>query len=157
MKITLLAIGKTNAKYLQEGIEQYTKRLSHYIPFELKILPDVKTTKALTTDKQKEMEGKMFMSAIQQGDWVTLLDERGKEFTSRDFASYIDKKMITIPKNLIFIIGGPYGFSKAMYDRANEKLSLSKMTFSHEMIRLFFVEQIYRAMTILKGEPYHHD
>ncbi|MBQ7042277.1 MAG: 23S rRNA (pseudouridine(1915)-N(3))-methyltransferase RlmH [Muribaculaceae bacterium] len=157
MKITLLAIGKTNAKYLQEGIEQYTKRLSHYIPFELKILPDVKTTKALTTDKQKEMEGEMFMSAIQQGDWVTLLDERGKEFTSRDFASYIDKKMITIPKNLIFIIGGPYGFSKAMYDRANEKLSLSKMTFSHEMIRLFFVEQIYRAMTILKGEPYHHD
>jgi 23S rRNA (pseudouridine1915-N3)-methyltransferase len=142
---------------LQEGIEQYTKRLSHYIPFELKILPDVKTTKALTTDKQKEMEGEMFMSAIQQGDWVTLLDERGKEFTSRDFASYIDKKMITIPKNLIFIIGGPYGFSKAMYDRANEKLSLSKMTFSHEMIRLFFVEQIYRAMTILKGEPYHHD
>lgn len=157
MKITLLAIGKTNAKYLQEGIDQYTKRLSHYIPFELKILPDVKTTKALTTDKQKEMEGEMFMSAIQQGDWVTLLDERGKEFTSRDFASYIDKKMITIPKNLIFIIGGPYGFSKAMYDRANEKLSLSKMTFSHEMIRLFFVEQIYRAMTILKGEPYHHD
>lgn len=157
MKITLLAIGKTNAKYLQEGIEQYTKRLSHYIPFELKILPDVKTTKALITDKQKEMEGEMFLSAIQQGDWVTLLDERGKEFTSRDFASYIDKKMITIPKNLIFIIGGPYGFSKAMYDRANEKLSLSKMTFSHEMIRLFFVEQIYRAMTILKGEPYHHD
>lgn len=157
MKITLLAIGKTNAKYLQEGIDQYTKRLSHYIPFELKILPDVKTTKALTSDKQKEMEGEMFMSAIQQGDWVTLLDERGKEFTSRDFASYIDKKMITIPKNLIFIIGGPYGFSKAMYDRANEKLSLSKMTFSHEMIRLFFVEQIYRAMTILKGEPYHHD
>lgn len=157
MKITLLAIGKTNAKYLQEGIEQYTKRLSHYIPFKLKILPDVKTTKALTTDKQKEMEGEMFMSAIQQGDWVTLLDERGKEFTSRDFASYIDKKMITIPKNLIFIIGGPYGFSNAMYDRANEKLSLSKMTFSHEMIRLFFVEQIYRAMTILKGEPYHHD
>ncbi len=157
MKITLLAIGKTNAKYLQEGIDQYTKRLSHYIPFELKILPDVKTTKALTSDKQKEMEGEMFMSAIQQGDWVTLLDERGKEFTSRDFASYIDKKMITIPKNLIFIIGGPYGFSKAMYDRANEKLSLSKMTFSHEMIRLFFVEQIYRVMTILKGEPYHHD
>lgn len=157
MKITLLAIGKTNAKYLQEGIEQYTKRLSHYIPFELKILPDVKTTKALTTDKQKEMEGELFMSAIQQGDWITLLDERGKEFTSRDFASYIDKKMVTIPKNLIFIIGGPYGFSKAMYDRANEKLSLSKMTFSHEMIRLFFVEQIYRAMTILKGEPYHHD
>ncbi|MBR5898315.1 MAG: 23S rRNA (pseudouridine(1915)-N(3))-methyltransferase RlmH [Muribaculaceae bacterium] len=157
MKITLLAIGKTNAKYLQEGIEQYTKRLGHYIPFELKILPDVKTTKSLTTDKQKEMEGQMFLAAIGQGDWVTLLDERGKEFTSREFANYIDKKMVTLPKNLIFIIGGPYGFSQEMYDRANEKLSLSKMTFSHEMIRLFFIEQIYRAMTILKGEPYHHD
>ncbi|MBR1964249.1 MAG: 23S rRNA (pseudouridine(1915)-N(3))-methyltransferase RlmH [Muribaculaceae bacterium] len=157
MKITLLAIGKTNARFLQEGIDQYTKRLSHYIPFELKILPDVKTTKALTNEKQKEMEGQMFMSVIGQGDWVTLLDEKGKEFTSREFASYIDKKTITIPKNLIFIIGGPYGFSQEMYNRANEKLSLSKMTFSHEMIRLFFVEQIYRAMTILKGEPYHHD
>lgn len=157
MKITLLAIGKTNARFLQEGIDQYTKRLSHYIPFELKILPDVKTTKALTNEKQKEMEGQMFMSAIGQGDWVTLLDEKGKEFTSREFASYIDKKTITISKNLIFIIGGPYGFSQEMYNRANEKLSLSKMTFSHEMIRLFFVEQIYRAMTILKGEPYHHD
>jgi len=157
MKITLLAIGKTNAKYLQEGIEQYTKRLGHYIPFELKILPDVKTTKSLTTDKQKEMEGQMFLAAIGQGDWVTLLDERGKEFTSREFANYIDKKMVTLPKNLIFVIGGPYGFSQEMYDRANEKLSLSKMTFSHEMIRLFFIEQIYRAMTILKGEPYHHD
>lgn len=157
MKITLLAIGKTNARFLQEGIDQYTNRLSHYIPFELKILPDVKTTKALTNEKQKEMEGQMFLSAIGQGDWVTLLDEKGKEFTSREFASYIDKKTITIPKNLIFIIGGPYGFSQEMYNRANEKLSLSKMTFSHEMIRLFFVEQIYRAMTILKGEPYHHD
>ena len=157
MKITLLAIGKTNARFLQEGIDQYTKRLSHYIPFELKILPDVKTTKALTNEKQKEMEGQMFMSVIGQGDWVTLLDEKGKEFTSREFASYIDKKTITIPKNLIFIIGGPYGFSQEMYNRATEKLSLSKMTFSHEMIRLFFVEQIYRAMTILKGEPYHHD
>ena len=157
MKITLLAIGKTNARFLQEGIDQYTKRLSHYIPFELKILPDVKTTKALTNEKQKEMEGQMFMSVIGQGDWVTLLDEKGKEYTSREFASYIDKKTITNPKNLIFIIGGPYGFSQEMYNRANEKLSLSKMTFSHEMIRLFFVEQIYRAMTILKGEPYHHD
>ena len=130
MKITLLAIGKTNARFLQEGIDQYTKRLSHYIPFELKILPDVKTTKALTNEKQKEMEGQMFLSAIGQGDWVTLLDEKGKEFTSREFASYIDKKTITIPKNLIFIIGGPYGFSQEMYNRANEKLSLSKMTFS---------------------------
>ncbi len=157
MKITLLAIGKTGAKYLQEGIEQYNKRIGHYVPFEFKILPDVKTTKSLTPEKQKEMEGDIFMSAIQTGDVIVLLDERGKEMTSREFANYLDKKMVTVAKNLIFIIGGPYGFSKAMYDRANEKLSLSKMTFSHEMIRLFFIEQIYRAMTILKGEPYHHD
>ena len=157
MKITLLAIGKTNTKYLQEGIEQYIKRLSHYIPFEFKILPDVKTTKGLTQEKQKEMEGQMFLNCIQSGDVVVLLDERGKEMTSREFSIYLDKKMVTVAKNLIFIIGGPYGFSQEMYNRANEKLSLSKMTFSHEMIRMFFIEQIYRAMTILKGEPYHHD
>lgn len=157
MKIILLAIGKTNAKYLQEGIEQYIKRLSHYIPFEFKILPDVKTTKGLTQEKQKEMEGQMFLGAIQSGDVVVLLDEKGKEMTSREFSTYLDKKMVNVAKNLIFVIGGPYGFSQEMYNRANEKLSLSKMTFSHEMIRLFFIEQIYRAMTILKGEPYHHD
>ena len=157
MKIILLAIGKTNAKYLQEGIEQYIKRLSHYIPFEFKILPDVKTTKGLTQKKQKEMEGQMFLGAIQSGDVVVLLDEKGKEMTSREFSTYLDKKMVNVAKNLIFVIGGPYGFSQEMYNRANEKLSLSKMTFSHEMIRLFFIEQIYRAMTILKGEPYHHD
>ena len=157
MKIILLAIGKTNAKYLQEGIEQYIKRLSHYIPFEFKILPDVKTTKGLTQEKQKEMEGQMFLNCIQSGDVVVLLDEKGKEMTSREFSVYLDKKMVTVAKNLIFVIGGPYGFSQEMYNRANEKLSLSKMTFSHEMIRLFFIEQIYRAMTILKGEPYHHD
>ena len=157
MKITLLTIGKTNTKYLQEGIEQYIKRLSHYIPFEFKILPDVKTTKGLTQEKQKEMEGQMFLNCIQSGDVVVLLDEKGKEMTSREFSVYLDKKMVTVAKNLIFVIGGPYGFSQEMYNRANEKLSLSKMTFSHEMIRLFFIEQIYRAMTILKGEPYHHD
>lgn len=157
MKFTLLAIGKTNTKYLQEGIEQYIKRLSHYIPFEFKILPDVKTTKGLTQEKQKEMEGQMFLNCIQSGDVVVLLDERGKEMTSREFSVYLDKKMVTVAKNLIFVIGGPYGFSQEMYNRANEKLSLSKMTFSHEMIRMFFIEQIYRAMTILKGEPYHHD
>lgn len=157
MKITLLAIGKTNTKYLQEGIEQYIKRLSHYIPFEFKILPDVKTTKGLTQEKQKEMEGQMFLNCIQSGDVVVLLDEKGKEMTSREFSVYLDKKMVTVAKNLIFVIGGPYGFSQEIYNRANEKLSLSKMTFSHEMIRLFFIEQIYRAMTILKGEPYHHD
>ncbi len=157
MKITIIAIGKTGAKYLQDGIEIYTKRISYYVPFEFKVLPDIKTTKSLTIDKQKELEGKQYLSFIQPGDVVVLLDEKGKEMTSREFSVYLDKKMVTVAKNLIFVIGGPYGFSQEMYNRANEKLSLSKMTFSHEMIRLFFVEQIYRAMTILKGEPYHHD
>lgn len=157
MKITLLLIGKTTTKYMQEGIELYVKRLAHYIPFEIRLLPDIKASKTLSSDKQKEMESLICLSAIGQSDYVVLLDERGKEMTSREFAGYIDKKMITVPKNLVFVIGGPYGFAESMYARANEKLSLSKMTFSHEMIRLFFVEQIYRAMTILKGEPYHHD
>ena len=157
MKMTIIAIGKTGAKYLQDGIEIYTKRISYYVPFEFKVLPDIKTTKSLTIDKQKELEGKQYLSFIQPGDVVVLLDEKGKEMTSREFSVYLDKKMVTVAKNLIFVIGGPYGFSQEMYNRANEKLSLSKMTFSHEMIRLFFVEQIYRAMTILKGEPYHHD
>lgn len=157
MKISLLVIGKTNANYLQEGISQYTKRIGFYVPFEIKTLLDVKTSKKLSTDRQKELEGEIFMTQIQQGDYVVLLDERGKEVTSRDFASYIEKKMIMLPKNLIFIVGGPYGFAKSIYDRANDKISFSKMTFSHEMIRLFFVEQLYRAMTILRGEPYHHD
>ena len=152
-----MAIGKTSTKYIQEGIELYKKRLTHYIPFELKLLPDVKATKALTMERQKELEEEIFMSSINSGDYVVLLDERGKEMTSREFSVYINKKMSVVPKNLIFVIGGPYGFSQGMYDRAQEKLSLSKMTFSHEMIRLFFVEQIYRAMTILRGEPYHHD
>ena len=157
MKISLLAIGKTSSKHLQDGIEQYIKRLGYYIPFEFKILPDVKATKSLTEERQKEMEGDIFLNQIQAGDFVVLLDERGKEMTSREFATYIDRKMVSIPKQLIFIIGGPYGFSKAVYERANDKLSLSKMTFSHEMVRLFFVEQLYRSMTILRGEPYHHD
>lgn len=157
MKITLLLIGKTTTKYMQEGIELYVKRLAHYIPFEIRLLPDIKASKTLSSEKQKEMESLICLSAIGQSDYVVLLDERGKEMTSREFAGYIDKKMITVPKNLVFVIGGPYGFTESMYARANEKLSLSKMTFSHEMIRLFFVEQIYRAMTILNGEPYHHD
>lgn len=157
MKITLLVIGKTGASYLREGIAAYEKRLSHYVPFELKVLPDVKAVKNMTFQQQKEAEGAVFLAQIAPGDCVVLLDERGKEMTSRDFSTYLDRKMITVSKNLVFIIGGPYGFSEEVYRRANEKLSLSKMTFSHEMIRMFFVEQIYRAMTILRGEPYHHD
>ncbi len=157
MKISLLVIGKTNSSYLAQGIEEYVKRVSHYVPFELKVLPDIKTSKAMTQERQKELEGQAMLAAVQPGDYVVLLDERGKEMTSRQFAQYIDKKMVMLPKSLIFIIGGPYGFSQDVYSRANELLSLSKMTFSHEMVRLFITEQIYRAMTILRGEPYHHD
>lgn len=157
MKIQLLAIGKTTASYLQQGIDIYTKRLTHYVPFEFKVLPDVKNTKAMTSDVQKVKEGEMFLSAIGPGDFIVLLDERGKEFTSRQFSEFIERKMVEISRNLIFVIGGPYGFSEEMYQRADMKLSFSKMTFSHEMIRLFFVEQVYRAMTIMRGEPYHHD
>lgn len=157
MKIELLVIGKTTSGYLIEGIDAYCKRLKHYIPFEIKCLPDIKAMKSLTQDKQKMLEGEQFLNYFQSGDFVVLLDEKGKEFTSREYASYIDKKMNVVPKRLIFIIGGPYGFSSEVYARADDKISFSKMTFSHEMIRLFFVEQLYRAMTILRGEPYHHD
>lgn len=157
MKITLLAIGKTGTSYLREGIEGYVKRIVHYVPFEFKILPDIKNTRSLTEERQKAMEGEAFMSAMQPGDYVVLLDERGKEMTSRGFSEYIAAKMHVVSRQLIFVIGGPYGFSPEMYARADDKLSLSRMTFSHEMVRLFFVEQIYRAMTIMRGEPYHHD
>ena len=142
--------------YISKGIEGFVKRINHYLPMEMVIVPDIKSSKALTEDAQKQREGQTIISMLQPGDVVVLLDERGKEFTSREFAAYVDKKMVQGIKRLIFVIG-PYGFSSEMYQRANEKISLSRMTFTHEMVRLFFVEQIYRAMTILRGEPYHHD
>lgn len=142
---------------LVQSVEKYVKRLVHYIPFQFITIPDIKTTRAKTEQRQKEAEGALILSSVDSRDFVILLDERGKEFTSREFASYIDKKTLSLPGNLVFVIGGPYGFSSDVYDRANDKVSLSKMTFSHEMVRLFFVEQLYRAMTILRGEPYHHD
>lgn len=157
MKIEFIVIGKTVSRYLQEGIDSYVKRIGHYIPFSVTCLQDVKSTKALTEERQKELEGEMVLSILQPGDFLVLLDERGNEYTSREFASFIAKKMLTVPKRLIFLVGGPYGFSKAVYSRADDKISLSRMTFSHEMVRLFFTGQIYRAMTILRGEPYHHD
>ena len=147
MKIELMVIGKTSARYLQEGIDNYVKRTNYYMPFDIRYIPDIKSTKAMTEEKQKEKEGELFLNALTPGDVLVLLDERGKEMTSREFASYIDRKSVTVS----------YGFSPAMYERADDKISLSKMTFSHEMVRLFFVEQTYRAMTILRGEPYHHD
>lgn len=157
MKVKLIAIGKTDANYLAEGIDIYVNRLKHYIKFELEVIPDIKSRKNKTTEQQKEEEGKLLLSKFDATDWVVLLDENGKLKTSREMADFLDQKMIQSTKTMTFVIGGPYGFSQEVYQRANQKLSLSKMTFSHQMIRLFFVEQIYRAFTILKGEPYHHD
>jgi len=157
MKITLAVVGKISGGYLKQGIDDYTNRLSHYIPFNIQYIADVKSTKNLSESQQKKQEGKNILSIIDKSDYVVLLDEHGKEFTSIEFSRYIDKKMVTVSKRLMFIVGGPYGFDEEVYARANEKISLSKMTFSHEMIRLIFTEQLYRAMTILSGEPYHHE
>lgn len=157
MKITLLAIGKTQSRYLVQGIEEYRKRLKHYVQLEITLLPDIKTSKGMTEAQQKEKEGEDFMAQLTTSDKVVLLDERGAQYTSREFSSFLQKEMLSGIKRLVFVIGGPYGFSNAMYARADSLVSFSKMTFSHEMIRLFFVEQVYRAMTILRGEPYHHD
>lgn len=157
MKITLLTIGKTDDKYIIEGIEKYVKRLKHYISYTIIEIPDLKNTKSLSTDQQKAKEAELLRKHIGQGDFVILLDERGKEYTSVQFATFLNKKMVSGLQNLVFIVGGPYGFDQTIYDLAGDKLSLSKMTFSHQMIRLFFTEQIYRAFTILKGEPYHHE
>ncbi|TFD98063.1 23S rRNA (pseudouridine(1915)-N(3))-methyltransferase RlmH [Dysgonomonas capnocytophagoides] len=157
MKISLLVIGKTDAGYFSQGIQEYENRLKHYLPFEMQVIPDIKNVKNLSEEQQKEKEGEFILKNLLAGDYLVLLDERGKDFSSLQFASYIEKKTHTISKRLIFVIGGPYGFSKAVYDKAAEKISLSKMTFSHQMIRLVFVEQLYRAMTILNNEPYHHE
>jgi len=157
MKIVLIVIGKTDAAYFAEGINEYKCRLSHYIPFTMEVISDIKNAKSLNESQQKEKEGEQILKALLPGDYVVLLDEGGKEFTSMQFASYLEKKMQNVPKRLVFIIGGPYGFSEVVYKTASEKVSLSKMTFSHQMIRLIFVEQLYRAMTILNHEPYHHE
>ena len=157
MKITLLAIGKTDNKLFQELIADYHKRLNFYIPFEINCLPDIKSTKNLSVSEQKEKEGELILKALQPGDTVVLLDEGGKEFRSVEFASWMERKLNTVNKRLVFVIGGPYGFSPSVYAATSEKLSLSKMTFSHQMIRILFVEQLYRAMNILNGGAYHHE
>jgi len=156
MKVTLLVIGKTDKDFVINGCSEYQKRLKHYIPFEMKIIPDLKKVKNLSEDQQKEKEGELILAQLKQGDHLILLDEGGKEFSSVDYSTYIQKKMLSGIKNLVFVIGGPYGFSPQVYKASLGKISLSKMTFSHQMIRMIFVEQLYRAMTILKGEPYHH-
>jgi 23S rRNA (pseudouridine1915-N3)-methyltransferase len=156
MKISLIAIGKTEDKYLIEGIEKYLNRLKHYINFSLVIIPDVKNTKNLTEAQQKSKEAEAILKQINAGDLVILMDEKGKKYSSVSFANYLNKQMIGSIQHLVFIIGGPYGFDESIYQRANTTISLSDMTFSHQMVRLFFVEQLYRAFTILKNEPYHH-
>lgn len=156
MKTELILIGKTNDKHFQAGIDDYTSRISHYMPFSITVIPELKNTKALSETQQKERECEMVLAKLQPSDHVVLLDEHGKDFRSVEFARWIEQKNATV-RRLIFVIGGPYGFSDAMYQRANEKISLSKMTFSHQMVRLVFTEQIYRACTIIKGEPYHHE
>ncbi|MGO3182162.1 MAG: 23S rRNA (pseudouridine(1915)-N(3))-methyltransferase RlmH [Aequorivita sp.] len=156
MKITLLAIGKTDNKQLQTLMDDYIKRLGFYISFEMEIIPDVKNAKNISQALQKQGEGEEILKRTTTADILILLDEKGKTFTSEGFSEFLQKKMNSGLKNLIFVIGGPYGFSEAVYSRANGKVSLSSMTFSHQMVRLFFIEQLYRGFTILRNEPYHH-
>ena len=156
MKITLLVVGKTTDTHIELLIQEYQKRLTHYIPFALQIIPELKNTKSITPEQQKQAEGELILRAITPNTDLVLLDEHGKEFRSVEFAEYVQKRMSS-GRDVVFVVGGPYGFSEGVYQRANGKISLSKMTFSHQMVRLFFVEQLYRAMTILRGEPYHHE
>lgn len=156
MKICLMVIGKTDEPYLQKGIDLFLKRIPHYVPFELKIIPDLKNSKNLSEDQQKEKEGELIIQQLTGFDELILLDEQGTEVSSVAFARFLEKKMLSGIKRLVFVIGGPYGFSESVYSKAAGTISLSKMTFSHQMVRLIFTEQLYRAMTILKGEPYHH-
>lgn len=157
MKISLIAVGKTEDKYLIEGIEKYLNRLKHYIGFNLSIIPELKNTKNLTEAQQKTKEAELILKQLNNSDVLVLLDEKGKKYTSVQFSQYINKQMIGSVQHLVFVIGGPYGFDESIYKRANSSVSLSEMTFSHQMVRLFFVEQLYRAFTILKNEPYHHE
>ena len=157
MRINLILVGKTTSKEFQSIIDDYSERVTHYTPFEMTVIPELKNTKALSQEQQKTLEGDAIMRQLQDSDYVVLLDEHGKELRSVEFATWMGKKQQTVSRRLVFIIGGPYGFSPAVYERANEKLSLSRMTFSHQMVRMIFIEQLYRAFTILKGEHYHHE
>lgn len=157
MKIVIIAVGKTATQYIAAATDDFIRRASRYVPVEMSIIPDLRSTRGLTEEMQKQREGKSIIASLQPGDLVTLLDERGAELTSRQFAGEIERAMISGLKRMVFVIGGPYGFSPEVYARADRKLSLSRMTFTHEMVRLFFAEQVYRAMTIMRGEPYHHD
>ena len=156
MKTTLILVGKTTGKLYAEAIEDYACRISHYTPFNIKVIPDLKNSKSLSEKQQKEKEGELILKSIEDKSFVVLLDKRGKEYRSVEFASWLGNKQQTV-KSLTFVVGGPYGFSQAVYDRADGMVSLSRMTLSHQMVRLVFIEQVYRACTILKNEPYHHE
>lgn len=157
MKITLIAVGKTVAEYLRTGIDEYVGRIGHFVPFSFEIIPELKNTRNLDSETQKQQEGALILKQFQPGDYVVLLDDKGVQFTSPGMAQWLDTRMAAGNKRIVFVIGGPYGFSKDVYAAANAKLSLSIMTFSHQMVRLIFLEQLYRAFTILKGLPYHHE
>lgn len=157
MKSTLIVIGKTTDARFTALIQEYVDRISHYIPFNIEVIPELKNAKNLSIDQQKEREAELLQKQLQPGDYLVLLDEHGRERRSMDFAQWMQKRMASSPKRLVFVVGGPYGFAQQIHRIANEEISLSQMTFSHQMIRLLFVEQIYRAMTILNNEPYHHE
>lgn len=156
MKTLLILIGKTNDKHFAAGINEYVQRINHYMPFETVTIPELKNTKSITENQQKQAEGELIAKYLQPTDCVVLMDEHGKEYRSMEFARWLTQKQNTV-RRLVFIIGGSYGFSQQVYDRADDMVSLSKMTFSHQMVRLIFTEQLYRACTIIKGEPYHHE
>ena len=156
MKTELILVGRTADKLFETGIKDYVTRIGHYMPFGLNVIPELRNTKSLSEEQQKQAEGEQILKLIQPQDTVVLLDEHGLEMRSVELAQWLERKRNTA-RRLMFVIGGPYGFSKDVYARANEKLSLSRLTFSHQMVRLVFVEQIYRACTIIKGEPYHHE
>ena len=157
MKGVLIVVGKTTDNRFAAIIQEYAERIRHYIPFDIEVIPELKNTKGISQNEQKQREGELILRSLQTGDYIVLLDEHGSERTSMEFAAWMQKKMSAGPKRLVFIIGGPYGFSENVHKRGNEEISLSRMTLSHQMVRMLFVEQIYRAMTILNGEPYHHE
>ncbi|MCF0207146.1 MAG: 23S rRNA (pseudouridine(1915)-N(3))-methyltransferase RlmH [Bacteroidales bacterium] len=157
MNITLIVVGKTDKDYIQKACEEYFVRIKRYLNFEFKVIKDIKNAKSLTTAVQNKLEGEKILEELQTSDFVVLLDENGKNPTSKELATFIEKQSVSGLKNLVFVIGGPYGFSQDVYSRANYKLSLSKMTFSHQLVRAIFAEQLYRALSIINNDPYHHE
>ena len=157
MKISLLAVGKTDVKWVREGLETYVSRLSHYVPFSLEEIPELRNASALSREQIREKEGELILKRLKDTDEVILLDEHGREYRSVEWAAFLGEKLSRSSRDLVFVVGGAYGFSQKVYDRAASRLSLSKMTFSHQMVRTIFAEQLYRAFTIIKGEPYHHE